>query len=129
MPWMAEEKNMTNGLQARISATLLLALVISVVPVVAKPTHFTAHLSKPTKVGSTQLLPGTYKFVLDGGEVTVMSGSEMVARVPGHTEDRTQAAEDILVKGAQGELLEVREKGQARVLVLDSVGSQETRKQ
>jgi hypothetical protein len=106
--------------KSRVRLVALLAVVTVAVPVLAKPIYVNVHIPTPSKLGSKDLRVGAYTFVVDGTDVTVKQGSKIVATAQGHWEERGKSPEDTLMKGSNGEVLEVRTRGQKRVLVLDA---------
>ena len=97
----------------------LLAIVAVAIPVLAKPVSKSIKILQSAKVGTTQLVTGEYKLLIDGDKVTIQKGKEVVATVNCRWEQRdTKPERNAYVVGSNGDLQEIRFAGENRVLVL-----------
>lgn len=97
----------------------LVAVVALAVPAVAKPVTKSINLTRPAKLGSTQLDAGEYHLIIDENKVTVQRNAKTVAEVEGRWEQREQKSPyNSVLLGPNGELKEIRFSGEKRVLVI-----------
>jgi hypothetical protein len=100
------------------SLALFAALAVAV-PVLAKPMSAIVPLSRPARVGQTQLNTGEYRFLIDGDHLSIYKGKNQVAEATGRWEDREAKAQyNSVVSNGEGKLIEVRFEGKKSVFVL-----------
>lgn len=102
-----------------LSLVALFLVVALAVPAMAKPVSKDLNLPSQTKFGGTLLDAGTYKLLIDDTNVTVKKGNETLAQVQGQWVQREKKnAYTSIVRGANGEVQEIRFAGERRVLVI-----------
>jgi hypothetical protein len=88
------------------------------VPAFAKPFAKTINIAQTAKLGKSELKAGEYRLQIEGTKATVQKGKQVVAESEGRWEDRsTKSDYDSIVLGENGQVMEVRFAGQARVFV------------
>jgi hypothetical protein len=101
-----------------VRSIALLAAVALAVPAFAKPFTKTINISQTAKVGKSELKAGEYRLEIEGNKATVQKGKQVVAESEGRWEDRsTKSNYDSVVISENGQVMEVRFAGQARVFV------------
>jgi hypothetical protein len=99
-------------------ASLLLIAALAV-PAAAKPVSKSFRLAQTAKVGTAQITAGEYRLFIDGDQVTIQKGKEVVAKATARWEQRESKYQyDSYVIDRNGHLEEVRFAGDNRVLVL-----------
>jgi hypothetical protein len=102
-----------------LSTVGFLAVTALVMPVFAKPFEKTVTLGQSAKIGATQLVAGDYKIVVDGNNVTIEQGKQVVAQTQGRIEQRDQKNDTTaVVIASNGEIQEIDFGGQNQDLVL-----------
>jgi hypothetical protein len=108
------------NLRTVMPVVALLAVIALVLPAVAKPTTRNITFNSPAKIGSTLLEVGEYKLVVDGEQVTVRKGREVVAEARGRWEERdSKFHRNTLVVDANKQVREIRFAGKSQVLILE----------
>jgi len=101
-----------------VRSLALLAAVALAVPAFAKPFAKTITFSQTAKLGKSELKSGEYRLEIDGTKATLQKGKQVVAESEGRWEDRSaKYAYDSVLIGENGQVMEVRFAGQARVFV------------
>ncbi len=101
-----------------VRSMALLAAVALAIPALAKPFTKTINISQTAKVGKSELKAGEYRLEIEGNKATVQKGKQVVAESEGRWEDRsTKSNYDSVVISENGQVMEVRFAGQARVFV------------
>jgi hypothetical protein len=113
------ERNLTRmKTNSFVRSMALLAAIAVAVPAFAKPFSKTINFAQTAKLGKSELKAGEYRLEIDGNKATVQKGKQVVAESEGRWEDRsTKSNYDSVVIGQNGQVMEVRFAGQARVFV------------
>jgi hypothetical protein len=102
-----------------LSTVGFLAVTALVMPAFGKPFEKTVTFGESVKVGSTQLAPGDYKVLVDGNNVTIEQGKQVVAQTQGRMEQHDQKYDTTaVVTASNGEIQEIDFGGQNQDLVL-----------
>jgi len=97
----------------------LLVVVALAAPAFAKPVNKDFSITRKTRFGGTELAAGQYRLLVDGTKVTVKQGNKVLAEVEGQLEQRAQkATQTSVMQGPNGEVREIRFRGDNRVLVI-----------
>lgn len=108
------------NVKAVMPVVALLAVIALVLPAVAKPITRNITFNSPAKIGSTQLEVGEYKLIVDGDQVTVRKGREVVAEARGRWEERdTKFHRNTIVVDGDKQVREIRFAGKRQVLILE----------
>jgi hypothetical protein len=104
------------------SVIAVIALAMIVTPAFAKPVTKTITILANQKIAGKELKSDDYTFIVDDTKVVVELRHKVIAEVTGRWEPRDKKyAQDAVVDGPDGQIMELRFGGEKRAFVISSM--------